>query len=219
MPKGVIAWGKPCLLPFALEPYSALSGPDMGRRIIQHLILSCLATSLAVSGVLAEQKAPSRLVVPSDQALAIMIKTILIAYNDANLTGNYTVLRDLASPSFRETNSSARLADIFRDMRQNNIDIAPIVLFQPKLVRKPQIDADGDLVLEGFFDTRPERVQFLIVYRAVEGLWKLFAIRVTTKPAQAAVAADRAPLPAAKPVAPESTLEKPKHGASIGGDK
>ena len=78
-----------------------------------------------------------------------MIKTMLIAYNDANLTGNYTVLRDLASPSFREANSSASLAEIFKDMRQKKINIAPIVLFQPKLVKQPQVDADGDLLLEG----------------------------------------------------------------------
>ena len=102
-------------------------------RLIMSAVIAFLLTGVAV----AEEKTPRRLTVPSDEALAIMIKTMLIAYNDANLTGNYTVLRDLASPSFREANSSASLAEIFKDMRQKKIDIAPIVLFQPKLVKKP----------------------------------------------------------------------------------
>jgi hypothetical protein len=165
----------------------------MARRMVQRLMVASLIVSLIVSltgMAVAEQKRPAGLVVPSDQALAIMIKTTLITYNDANLSGNYSVLRDLASPSFREANSAAALAEIFQDMRKKNINIAPVVLFQPKLTRKPEIDADGDLVLEGFFDTRPDQVNFLIAYRAVEGLWRLFAIRVTTKTIQGAAAMD-----------------------------
>ena len=156
-------------------------------RFVPWIIGSCLSFLLSHVALAAERTA-KELVVPSDQALAIMIKTTLIAYNEANLTGNYTVLRDLASPIFREANSSARLADIFQDMRRRRIDIAPIVLFQPTLLQKPHIDKDGDLLLEGFFDTRPERVEFLLVYRKVESLWRLFAIRVETKEMQAALA-------------------------------
>lgn len=87
-----------------------------------------------------------------------------------------------------------------------NINIAPMVLFQPKLTRQPEIDHDGDLVLEGFFDTRPDRVNFLLVYRAVEGLWRLFAVRVTTKTVQGATAVDGV----RSPSKPESTLKKSK---------
>lgn len=129
---------------------------------------------------LAQQERPRDLVVPPGEALAIMIVSTLIAYNQGNATGNYTVLRDLASPEFRETNSPTRLADIFRDMRERAIDIAPIVLFPPKLIGDPRIDEDGDLILEGLFDTRPEQVNFFLVFRPVQGRWKLFAIRVTT---------------------------------------
>lgn len=175
-------------------------------RLIMSAVVAFLLTGIAV----AEEKTPPRLTVPSDEALAIMIKTMLIAYNDANLTGNYTVLRDLASPSFREANSSASLAEIFKDMRQKKINIAPIVLFQPKLVKKPQIDEDGDLLLEGFFDTRPERVEFFLVYRQVAGQWRLFAIRVTSSKAQDAVANPSAgmPLPKPKPATQEIDARK-----------
>src|SRR4051794_3123709 len=48
----------------------------------------------------------------------ILVKNALLAVNQGNLTGNYTVLRDLASPGFREKNSAADLAAIFQNIRQ-----------------------------------------------------------------------------------------------------
>jgi len=122
-----------------------------------------------------------KLVVPSDQALTIMIKTTLIAFNDANRTGNYSVLRDLASPSFREANTSAQLAEIFQGARHSNLDLAPIVLFQPQLVRKPAVDQHGLLQVSGFFATRPEQVQFDLAFQEVDGYWRLFGIHVTAQ--------------------------------------
>jgi hypothetical protein len=51
--------------------------------------------------------------VPDTARAEYMIKTTLVALNHANLTGNYTVLRDLGSPRFRAGNDAARLAAIF----------------------------------------------------------------------------------------------------------
>ena len=39
----------------------------------------------------------------------------LIAVNHGNLTGNYTVLRDLGSDRFRQQNDAARLAAVFAE--------------------------------------------------------------------------------------------------------
>src|SRR5437016_5736212 len=51
--------------------------------------------------------APSAAAVSQDTqrtAAIILVKNALLAVNQGNLTGNYTVLRDLASPGFRERN-------------------------------------------------------------------------------------------------------------------
>jgi hypothetical protein len=42
---------------------------------------------------------PAKPGVPDDLKLIILIRTALIALNQANLTGNYSVLRDIAAPS------------------------------------------------------------------------------------------------------------------------
>ena len=47
--------------------------------------------------------------VPAPNTLTILIKNTLAALNHANLTGNYTVLRDLGAPGFSQANTAARL--------------------------------------------------------------------------------------------------------------
>jgi hypothetical protein len=57
-----------------------------------------------------EQKLPVSL----EQAL-YLIRSTLLTLNDANRSGNYTVLRELAAPDFQVKNSAADLGVIFAD--------------------------------------------------------------------------------------------------------
>jgi hypothetical protein len=151
------------------------------------------------------QQAQPQASVPDANKLAILIHTSLIALNQANLTGNYSVLRDLAAPGFQQANSPAKLAEIFSQLRRQGLDLSPTVLFTPKLVRHPAVDERGLLTLSGFFDTQPQRVEFDLLFQPVGGDWRLFGIRATTAPAspQTADAGERTPAaqPAAKPAA------------------
>jgi hypothetical protein len=105
------------------------------------------------------------------------------------VTGNYTVMRDLAGPSFQQANTAARLSEIFQGERTKNIDISPVVLLKPELVRRPLIDAQGLLHVEGYFPSKPEMVHFLLAFQNVAEKWRLAAIGVKTRsPAPAASA-------------------------------
>src|SRR5262245_57709962 len=64
--------------------------------------------------------------VPTPNQLMILIRSTLLAVNQANLTGNYSVLRDLGTLDFQQTNNVAGLAEIFRDLRIRKIDMGPI---------------------------------------------------------------------------------------------
>jgi hypothetical protein len=75
--------------------------------------------------------------VPDSQGLAVLIHNSLIALNHANLTGNYSVLRDWPR-QIQKLNSPKQLAATFADMRARNVNLGPIVLYQPKLVRDPR---------------------------------------------------------------------------------
>ena len=121
---------------------------------------------------------------PDGLKQAILIRTTLIALNHANLSGNYSVLRDLAAPGFQQANNPARLAEIFSSLRQRNLDLGPIAVVEPKLSRQPFIDDQGMLYLIGFFPTRPEQVNFELAFQSVAGQWRLFGISVNTAQAQ-----------------------------------
>jgi hypothetical protein len=124
--------------------------------------------------------AASKLLVPDSQGLAVLIQNTLIALNHANLTGNYSVLRDLAAPGFQKLNSTKQLAASFADLRVRSVNLSPIVLFQPKLVGAPAIDDKGFLRMTGFYETQPLQVHFNLVFQPVVAVWRLFEISVWT---------------------------------------
>jgi hypothetical protein len=143
--------------------------------------------------------------VPDAALLLILIRSTLLAVNQANLTGNYTVLRDLGTPDFQRTNSSAHLTDIFKDLRSRNIDLGPIAVLDAKLVRQPSINANGQLRLSGFFPSRPEQVNFDLAFQMIDGRWRLYGIALNTTPNESPVVAEGSP---AQPTpAPDSKSE------------
>jgi hypothetical protein len=146
----------------------------------------------------------------------LLINSALIALNQANATGNYTVLYDMAAPGFQRANSPERLAKLFSNLRSRNLDLTPILLFQPKLYQRPQMNDRGMIRITGFFPTSPERVNFDLFYQPVKGKWRLYGIAANTQrvpPQQAAPAPQGAPAPASgaeqKPSAAEVTKPAP----------
>jgi hypothetical protein len=126
--------------------------------------------------------------VPLQQAL-YLIRTTLLTLNDANRSGNYSVLRDLAATSFQEKNSAADLAVIFTNLRQRKFDLFAAALTAPQLSAPPSLEDGGKLRLTGFFPTQPLRINFDLLFENVAGQWKLLAIAVATPPANVPVAA------------------------------
>jgi len=140
---------------------------------------------LAVLAGCAACQAQNKPAVPDGVALTVLVRNTMAALNDANITGNYTVFRDLGSPEFGEENTSARLAGIFAPLRARKLDLGPIILFTPKLTKEAAIDDESVLRLTGFFPTEPLRVNFALGYQNIDGAWRLFDISISTTQASA----------------------------------
>src|SRR5262249_32830108 len=56
---------------------------------------------------------PSQVIMPDAEKVVLLVRSTLLTLNDALQTGNFTVLRDVAAPGFREANSAARLSETF----------------------------------------------------------------------------------------------------------
>jgi hypothetical protein len=124
---------------------------------------------------------------PDDRiATTILVKNALIAVNQGNLTGNFTVLRDLASPGFRQKNSAGDLAAIFQNLRQQKVDLSPIVVLEP-LLAPPRTTGDGQLLIEGYFPSSPLQIVFQLGYlKAETGGWMIDAVSVGVRAAPTA---------------------------------
>jgi hypothetical protein len=108
----------------------------------------------------------------------ILIRETLIALDQANKTGNYTVLCDLGSPEF-QANTAARLAEIFAQQRKDNVDLSGVAVIDPQLTLLPQIEGNGLMHMAGFFPSVPTQVNFELIYAPVNGRWKLFGLSVS----------------------------------------
>lgn len=126
--------------------------------------------------------------IPDDVRLILMIRNAVIALNQANITGNYTVLREMGTPTFQMTNNPARLAEIFANLRARKIDLSPIMVFNPKLSSAPALQDGQVLRLTGYFPTTPEQVQFDLAYQHSGDQWLLAGIAINVAPSSGAQA-------------------------------
>ena len=94
--------------------------------IIVSLRASTCAVVLAIAAPAMAQN------IPSPEAQEVIIKTSLMTFNDANLSGNYTVLNALGSKPFRETLSPEKLKAGFKEFNDKQIDIGPLVADQAR---------------------------------------------------------------------------------------
>jgi hypothetical protein len=121
--------------------------------------------------------------VPDDIALLTLIRGSVLALNQANISGDYSVLRDLGADGFQSANSPAKLSESFAAIRGRGLDLAPVAVIEPRLFRPAAVDAKGYLRVAGYFPSRPEVVNFDLAYRFEGGQWRLFGIGVDTAPA------------------------------------
>ncbi len=147
------------------------------------LSLCCaVALAMAPAAVLAQPAGQQQAQSPDELRLILMIRNAIVALNQANITGNYSVLRDLGTPTFQQTNNPAKLAEAFATLRNRKIDISPVMFFPPRLTAQPAMLEGQVLRLTGFFATTPEQVNFDIAFQLAGDQWMLAAIAVNVAP-------------------------------------
>jgi hypothetical protein len=148
--------------------------------------------------------------VPPNEILLMLIRTSLIALNQANQTGNYSTLRDIGSPALQANNTAATLAVAFTKLREQNVDLSPVAVISPQLTEPAGITPQGLLNITGVFPTQPMQIRFQTVYQPVNGRWRLFGLSVDT------IAPQPAPMAAAEPPAqPQPVKKKAKKIAPV----
>ena len=181
------------------SPFALLWPPLLAHWLIEYLMLSrsilsfLLALTIAsaiddtVLGQGGENETAKKTEAPRIDAatLSILIKSPIIALQHANQTGNYSVLRDLGTPVFREKFDPARLAAIFANLRSRGISLYPAIVLPANLVKQPELTPRNELHIVGNFPTQPLQIQYDLLYLMIDGVWRLEGISVDALPGAA----------------------------------
>jgi hypothetical protein len=125
----------------------------------------------------------SQVVMPDAEKIVLLLRTSILALYDALQTGNFTVLRDMGAPGFRDANTAARLSQSFSDLASKNIDLSPVSIIAPQLTEAPGLDQQkGMLHLKGYFPGQPVQINFEVLYQVVDSRWRLFGLSVQPGP-------------------------------------
>jgi hypothetical protein len=121
--------------------------------------------------------------IPNALLQEILIKTTLLTFNDANLTGDYSVLHAKLSKTFRDKVTPDRLKQAFKIFADQKADIGLIAAMPPIASSEAKINvARGSLELRGYFATKPSRVTYELDFLPSEGQWKPALIDVRIRP-------------------------------------
>lgn len=161
------------------------------------LSVSCLWTSR-----LAAQEDPPRLV--SGPEISTMIRSTIVAIDQANATGNYTVLRDLSALSLYYNRSATDLADIFKPLRERGDPLSDVILQDPMMSEEPKLTNDGLLQLKGWFPRKQENLTFEMTFRFEFGAWRILSVSLDIRPMQTDPAPGGPPENAGSTPAPKS---------------
>ena len=121
--------------------------------------------------------------VPQPEVLKILVQSTLAALHQANVTGDYSVFLKLASSGFRQANTPDQMANGFRAFRDNRINLAPVLLYDPQWRYAPTVQRGDWLRLIGVIPTQPQAVAFDLGFVPEEGQWRLAAISVSLEAA------------------------------------
>ena len=110
-----------------------------------------------------------------------IVKSWLLTFNDANLSGNYAVLNALSSKPLRDQLPPEKLKEAFKAFYDNQIDISEVVVSKMVATTPTTVDADGVMVAQGYFDTKNDRVLYTVKTLLSDGKWKLLGINVKTE--------------------------------------
>lgn len=138
-----------------------------------------LAMLVAVVAFAAPSLAQNR--VPSERPLEALVKSSLLSFNDANVTGNFTVFHAKLSKPFRQQFTPERLQETFKSFAEQKIDFDIIAAYKPAYDPAASVNGDGRLIVKGYFPTEPTRVLYDLEFIPSDGEWKLIRIHVKTE--------------------------------------
>lgn len=134
------------------------------------------ATLIAV--LLAFSPVPANAEMPSEEERDILIVSTLLRFNDANLSGNYSVFREMASLDFQSRNSEQDIARAFATFRSEGVNIEEVVVREILPDESGETLHDGILRLAGIIELSRFQMSYELRFQDERGVWRLQSINL-----------------------------------------
>lgn len=128
------------------------------------------------------QKGLVTLFAPGDQESARLAKQTISAFANAVNSNNLQGFWDTMASTFKQRYSANHFASTFQGFIRDNSNLMPAIKHEPVFKRIPNIDRNGELVLEGMFPTKPSRIDFQFRYILEENTWKNSGLEINLIP-------------------------------------
>ena len=139
-------------------------------RLLVTVILCAMAAFLP--------RAAAQSDLPDETTLSRLVWHTMVTLDNANSTGNYSVLSAIGAPPFRNSQTPERLSGLFGGLREKNVDLSRTLTIAPRWDTPPAINENGYLRLRGGFESRPRPIRFDMLFGQYEGEWKLLGLSV-----------------------------------------
>jgi hypothetical protein len=145
------------------------------KRLLAMTILALAAAAMTFPGLAVAQSLP----LPTPMEEEVLVKTSLLTFNDANLTGNYAVMHAKMAKPFRDKFGADALKQACKVFAGGHIDLIAAKPIVP--TSEAKFNNNGSLMLRGYFDTAPTRLNYELDFAVSEGEWKMINIDVKIK--------------------------------------
>lgn len=159
-------------------------GARRAGRLAAAILAAAAATIPAAAQVRpgSARTAPApNLPAPDERTSLKLLYGIMAAVDQANRTGNYSVLRDLGTSAFQANNDQAALTAAFAGLRGQNADLSETLMATPVWEIPPRLTSPTVLRMRGSFPLRPLAVGFDLLFAWDRG-WRLDSIAVRATP-------------------------------------
>jgi hypothetical protein len=115
--------------------------------------------------------------IPDDDDQDILIRNTLMTFNDANLSGNYSVFMAKASKEFQAQFTADKMASAFESFSKSKVDLSDVVTADYDSYEKARLDGNA-LVLVGVFKTDDLEAKYNLRFLQNDDVWKVSSINV-----------------------------------------
>lgn len=119
---------------------------------------------------------------PSEPESATYAINTTMDFARAIQAGDLSLFLKTTAQEFQDKFSVRQFEEAFGGFISQNINLMAVQNYQPTFVIPPGVNKDGDLVLRGYFPTRPSRIHFDYTYQWKAPEWKIVGVNIDVQP-------------------------------------